>query len=69
MLEKYWRMKISIFLTQPENYNPTASATEKAIRLGINYNLPFTNKLANFHLELTHQLVDSSPTILTVTEK
>ena len=49
--------------------NPTASATEQAIRLGINYNLPFTNKLASFHLEYAHHLLDGSPTILTTTDK
>ena len=49
--------------------NPTASATEQAIRLGINYNLPFTNKLANFHLEYAFHLLNGSPTILTTTDK
>ena len=49
--------------------NPTASATEQAIKLGINYNLPFTNKLVNFHLEYAHHLLNGSPTILTTTDK
>ncbi len=49
--------------------NPTASATEQAIKLGINYNLPFTNKLVNFHLEYVHHLLNGSPTILTTTDK
>lgn len=49
--------------------NPTASATEQAIKLGINYNLPFTNKLVNFHLEYAHHLLYGSPTILTTTDK
>ncbi|MEJ7822122.1 MAG: hypothetical protein WKF85_07355 [Chitinophagaceae bacterium] len=49
--------------------NPSASATEQAIKLGINYNLPFTNKLINFHLEYAHHLLNGSPTILTTTDK
>ena len=49
--------------------NPTASATEQTIKLGINYNLPFTNKLVNFHLEYAHHLFNGSPTILTTTDK
>ena len=49
--------------------NPTASATEQAIKLGINYNLPFTNKLVNFHLEYAHHSLNGSPTILTATDK
>ena len=49
--------------------NPTASATEQAIKAGINYNLPFTNKLVNFHLEYAHHLLHGSPTILTTTDK
>ncbi len=49
--------------------NPTASATEQAIKLGINYNLPFTNKLVNFHLEYAHHLLNGSPTILATTDK
>lgn len=49
--------------------NPTASATEQAIKLGVNYNLPFTNKLVNFHLEYAHHLLNGSPTILTTTDK
>ncbi len=49
--------------------NPTASATEQAIKLGINYNLPFTNKQVNFHLEYAHHLLNGSPAILTTTTK
>lgn len=49
--------------------NPTASATEQAIKLGINYNLPFTNKLVNFHLEYARHLLNGSPSILTTTYK
>lgn len=48
--------------------NPIASVTEQAIKLGINYNLPFTNKLVNFHLEYAHHLLDGSPTILTIAD-
>ncbi|MBU0695234.1 MAG: hypothetical protein KKE39_01725 [Bacteroidetes bacterium] len=49
--------------------NSSVSATEQAIKLGINYNLPFTNKLVNFHLEYAHHLLNGSPTILTTTDK
>ena len=49
--------------------NPTASATEQAIKAGVNYNLPFTNKLANFHLEYAHHILNGSPAILTTTDK
>ena len=49
--------------------NPTASATEQALRLGVNYNLPFSNKLASFHLEYIHHLLHGSPTIVTTTDK
>ena len=49
--------------------NFTASATDQAIKLGINYNLPFTNKLVNFHLEYAHHLLNGSPTILTTSDK
>ena len=46
-----------------------ASATGQAIRLGVNYNLPFTNKLVNFHFEYAHHLLNGSPTIITATDK
>ncbi len=49
--------------------NPRASASEQAIKLGINYNLPFTNKQVNFHLEYVHHLLNGSPTILITTNK
>ena len=49
--------------------NPITSAIEQAIKLGINYNLPFTNKLVNFHLEYAHHLLNGSPAILTTTDK
>lgn len=49
--------------------NPTATATEQAIKLGINYNLPFTNKLLSFHLEYAHHFLNGSETILATTDK
>ena len=49
--------------------NPAASATEQAIKLGINYNLPFTSKLVNFHLEYAHHILNGYPAILTTTDK
>lgn len=49
--------------------NPTATATEQAIKFGINYNLPFTNKLISFHLEYAHHLLNGSQTILATTDK
>ena len=49
--------------------NPIASATEQAVKLGINYNLPFTNKLVNFHLEYAHHLLSGSPRFFTITGK
>lgn len=49
--------------------NPTATATEQAIKLGVNYNLPFTNKLMNFHLEYARHFLNGTSTILTTTEK
>jgi len=49
--------------------NQTATANEQAIKLGINYNLPFTNKLMSFHLEFAHHLLNGSKTILTKTDK
>ena len=36
--------------------------------MGINYNLPYTNKLVNFHIEYAHHLLKGSPTILTTTQ-
>ena len=49
--------------------NQTASATEKAIKLGINYNLPFTNKFLNFHLEYARHFLNGSTSILTTTDR
>ncbi|TRX32212.1 hypothetical protein FNW52_17410 [Flavobacterium sp. ZT3R18] len=48
--------------------NANEKATEQAIKMGINYNLPYTNKLINFHIEYAHHLLNGSPTILTTTQ-
>lgn len=48
--------------------NPNEKATEQAIKMGVNYNLPYTNKLINFHIEYAHHLLNGSPTILTTTQ-
>ncbi len=45
--------------------NQIESATEQAIKLGINYNLPFTNKLINFHIEYAHHKLNGSQSIIT----
>ena len=50
-------------------YNSTASAKEEAIKLGINYDLPFTNKRVNFHLDYAHHWLNGSSTILTTTNE
>ncbi len=44
-------------------------ANEQAIKLGLNYNLPFTHKLVNFHVEYAHHLVDGSTYILSLPNK
>ena len=46
--------------------NPTASASEQAVRAGVNYNLPFTHKLVNLHLEYANHLINGSGKILSV---
>ncbi len=48
--------------------NQIESATEQAIKLGINYNLPYTNKLINFHIEYAHHKLNGTQTILTKTQ-
>ena len=48
--------------------NYIEKATEQAFRLGINYNLPYTNKLINFHVEYAHHALGSSQTIITTTQ-
>ncbi len=45
--------------------NQIENATEQAVRLGVNYNLPFTNKLINFHVEYAHHTLKGSQTIIT----
>jgi hypothetical protein len=41
------------------------SAPVQALGVGINFNFPFTRKLANLHLEYTRKMMDGSKTILT----
>ncbi|WP_293893572.1 hypothetical protein [Flavobacterium sp.] len=45
--------------------NQIENATEQALRLGVNYNLPFTNKLINFHVEYAHHSLKGSQTTIT----
>ncbi|WP_309605201.1 hypothetical protein [Phenylobacterium sp.] len=40
-------------------------ATQRAIRTGANYNLPYTRKLANLHLEYAHNTVSGPAAIVT----
>ena len=40
-------------------------ATQQAIRTGANYNLPYTGKLANLHLEYAHNSVSGPAAIVT----
>ncbi|MCO5946744.1 hypothetical protein [Mucilaginibacter flavidus] len=44
--------------------NRVSAATEQAVRLGINYNLPFTHKLVNFHVEYAKHLLNGSSQII-----
>ena len=39
-------------------------ANQRALRAGLNYNLPRTNKLANLHLEYAHGVVSGPPAIV-----
>lgn len=48
--------------------NPNEKTTEQAIKMGINYNLPTTNKLINFHIEYAHHLLNGCATILTTSQ-
>ncbi|MDQ6757967.1 MAG: hypothetical protein M3004_13655 [Bacteroidota bacterium] len=41
-------------------------ANEKAIKIGLNYNLPFTHKLINFHVEYAQHYVKGSSNILSL---
>lgn len=50
-------------------HNPLSSANEQVIRTGLNYNLPYTHKLVNFHLEYArHWLTGRPSSVLTVTD-
>lgn len=49
--------------------SPVSSANEQVIRTGLNYNLPYTHKLVNFHLEYAHHFLNGSPAIFTITDK
>lgn len=44
--------------------NRVQTATEQAIRLGFNYNLPFTHKLVNFHVEYAKHFLNGSSQII-----
>jgi hypothetical protein len=41
-----------------------SSATQQALRVGLNYNLPFTNKLVNLHLEYARNHVAGADSIV-----
>ena len=40
------------------------NANEQAVKIGFNYNVPFTRKLVNFHAEYAHHVARGSATIL-----
>ena len=40
-------------------------ATQQAVRVGVNYNLPSTNKLANLHVEYAHNTLSGPTAIVT----
>ena len=40
-------------------------AMQQAVRLGVNYNLPYTNKLASLHLEYAHNTISGPAAIVT----
>ena len=40
-------------------------ATQQAVRAGVNYNLPYTSKLANLHLEYAHNTLTGPAAIVT----
>ena len=44
-------------------------ANEQAIKMGLNYNLPFTYKLASFHVEYARHILYGFPTIITSIDK
>lgn len=45
--------------------NIARRATQQAIRTGLNYNLPHTNKLASLHFEYGHSAIAGPPAIIT----
>ena len=45
------------------------NANEQALKVGLNYNLPFTQKLVNLHLEYARHFLDRSPAIFTTPNK
>jgi hypothetical protein len=47
--------------------NPFEAATEQAFKMGLNYNLPFSHKLASFHIEYARHSLTGSPVILNTT--
>ena len=40
-------------------------ATQQAVRVGVNYNLPYSNKLANLHVEYAHNTLSGPTAIVT----
>ena len=44
-------------------------ANEQAFKVGLNYNLPFTHKLVNFHIEYARHVLNGSPAIDITTNK
>ena len=48
--------------------NQIENATEQAIKSGLNYNLPYTNKLINFHIEYAHHKLNGSQNIITTSQ-
>ena len=49
-------------------HNQIENATEQAIKSGLNYNLPYTNKLINFHVEYAHHKLNGSQNIITTSQ-
>lgn len=48
--------------------NPLSSANEQVIRTGLNYNLPYTHKLINFHVEYARHFLTGPSPIFTTTD-
>ena len=53
-------------LTRPD---VAGAASQTAVRLGLNYNLPYTKRLANLHLEYAHNEVDGPTDIVPTARK